>query len=119
MAGGAIGTLGRYGLSGFIFNKFEAHFPLGTLVVNLLGSFIIGFLWGLGEKFQFSPNMRVFIFVGLLGGFTTFSSFTLECYDLIRSGEVSRALLYLALSNVLGLAFVYFGFLSAKLVVSC
>jgi CrcB protein len=92
-------------------------FPLGTLFVNITGCFIIGFLYAFSEKFIFSPNIRLFIFVGLLGGFTTFSSFGLETFNLIRQSEIKYAILNFILNNGLGLLFVFIGFSLAKLFV--
>ncbi len=93
-------------------------FPWGTLAVNLTGSFAIGLLWGVFEVENMSSNARHFIFVGLLGGFTTFSTFALESFSLFRDGEVKLALSNLLISNIVGLALVFAGFLLAKEIVN-
>jgi CrcB protein len=113
MAGGAMGTVARYGISLFTIKYFESGFPWATLAANLIGAFLIGLFWGIWEGSSLSPNLRLFIMVGVLGGFTTFSTFTLETLNLFRGGEVKMALTYILASNVLGLLFVYFGFLLA------
>ena len=112
--GGAIGTLLRYLLSGLTHKYFEGVFPLGTLAVNLIGSFIIGLLWGLIEFENISPVLRTFIFVGILGSFTTLSTFTLESFNLIRDGEIKFALANILANNVLGLLLVFIGFSMAR-----
>ena len=115
MLGGGLGSVFRYLLSIFIYNFSNKVFPLGTLIVNMLGCFVIGFLFSLFEKFTISPNIRLFIFIGLLGGFTTFSSFGLETFNLIRQSELKYAGLNLLLSNFLGLFFVFLGYAVIKL----
>ena len=106
-AGGAIGTILRYSISGFTYRFFSGVFPWGTLAVNLTGSLIIGFLWGLFEIENISSNVRNFIFIGILGGFTTFSTFALESLNLFRDGEVKLALTNILASNILGIVLVF------------
>ena len=114
MTGGAIGTLARYALAGFTHRVYSGTFPMGTLIVNLLGSLIIGFLWGISESRNISPNYRSFAFIGLLGGFTTFSTFALETMNLIRENEIRQAAINMLATNVLGLILVFAGFFIAK-----
>lgn len=108
--GGGIGAILRYTVSTFTYRFLDGIFPWGTLTVNFIGCFCIGFLWGLFERFVISPNMRLFIFVGILGGFTTFSSYGLETFNLLRDGESKMALLNVLSSNLLGIACVFGGF---------
>jgi len=117
MAGGALGTLARYGVSGFSYRLLNTTFPYGTLVVNLIGSLIIGFLWGFWELEHIPGNIKVFIFIGVLGGFTTFSSFMLETMNLLREGEVRFVLVNILLNNILGLLCVLGGYFFAKFLV--
>ncbi|MDH4028340.1 MAG: fluoride efflux transporter CrcB [Nitrospirota bacterium] len=117
-AGGAIGTLLRYSLSGLTHKALNSTFPWGTLSVNLAGSFIIGLLWGLFELGNLSPNARNFIFIGILGGFTTFSSFALENMNLFRDGEIRLAISNILASNILGLALVFAGFFLSKYIIN-
>ncbi len=117
-AGGAIGTVLRYSVSGFAYKVSDGIFPWGTLVVNLAGSFIIGLLWGLFEIETISSNVRNFVFIGILGGFTTFSTFALESFNLFRDGEVKLALTNLIASNVLGILLVFAGFIIARYIVN-
>lgn len=117
-AGGAIGTVLRYSLSGLTYRAFNGIFPWGTLAVNLAGSFIIGLLWGLFEIETISSNVRNFVFIGILGGFTTFSTFALESFNLFRDGEVKLALTNLLVSNVFGILLVFAGFLTARYIIN-
>lgn len=114
LTGGAIGTLARYALSGFTHKIYTGAFPMGTLAVNLLGSLVIGFLWGISESRNISPNYRTFAFIGLLGGFTTFSSYALETMNLIRSNEIRQAITNILANNILGLVLVFAGFFAAR-----
>jgi fluoride exporter len=114
LAGGALGTGLRYAMSGWAYKAFGWNFPIGTLLVNSAGSFAIGLLWGLAENSPLSPNMRVFLFAGLLGGYTTFSTYMLETMSLLRDGETRLALLNLFGSNILGLILVFAGYFMAR-----
>jgi CrcB protein len=115
--GGALGTVLRYLTQGF-FQASSAVFPWGTFAVNAIGSFVIGFLWAFFEQGTSSPNMRLFLFIGLLGGFTTFSSFSLETMNLIRDGEKSLALLNVVICNTLPLFLAFGGLFSAKYLIT-
>ncbi len=117
-AGGAIGTLLRYSLSGLTYRVIDGIFPWGTLFVNLAGSFAIGLLWGFFEIGNMSPNLRNFIFIGILGGFTTFSSFTLESFNLLRDGEIKYAMSNILASNIIGLALVFAGFFISRHIIT-
>ena len=112
---GLVGTLVRYWLSGFVTRQYEERFPWGTLVVNLVGCFLAGALYYLAEeRFLISPTLRAVIFIGLLGGFTTFSSYGLQTFTLLRDGEIGLATLNVAVSNVLGLLLVWIGYVAFK-----
>ncbi len=115
--GGAIGTVLRYSLSGFTYRIAGGVFPWGTLFVNLSGSFVIGLLWGVFELENLSSGTRNFLFIGLLGGFTTFSTFALESLNLVRDGELKLAIGNMLASNILGIALVFAGFLLSKYVI--
>jgi fluoride exporter len=114
MIGGAIGTLARYLTSVFSHKWLGMSFPYGTFFVNILGSFAIGILWGLWERKGVSPEMKAFLFVGILGGFTTFSSFSLETMNLMKSGEYKIALLNVLANNIGGILFAVFGYLLGR-----
>jgi len=114
---GFAGTLLRYWLSGVIAKRYGETFPYGTLVVNLIGCFVIGFLFYLFyDRALGSPLIRTTLFIGLLGGFTTFSSYGLQTFTLVRDGELFLALVNVLASNVIGLALVWVGYSLAKVV---
>lgn len=103
--GGFVGTLFRYWLSGLIARRYGETFPLGTLVVNAIGCFVIGFLfYFFYDRSLTTPTARTVVLIGLIGGFTTFSSYGLQTFTLLRDGEVFLALVNVVASNVLGLA---------------
>jgi len=110
LAGGGIGALSRFLLTRWVTSLSGSLFPLGTLAVNLLGSCIIGFLAGLFERYAFSPQIRAFVFVGLLGGFTTFSSYSLETFQLARGPASILAWGNILLSTSAGLVLVAGGY---------
>jgi CrcB protein len=114
LTGGAIGTLMRYLLSGWTYKFFNEVFPWGTLFVNLTSAFAIGFLWPLFENWIVSPNIRVFVLIGILGGFSTFSTYVMETINLAREGETALALSNIIISNIAGLVLVYLGMITAK-----
>ena len=114
---GFVGTLLRYWLSGVIARRYGETFPYGTLAVNLLGCFVIGFLFYIFyERALVNPALRTTIFIGLLGGFTTFSSYGLQTFTLLRDGELFLALVNVLASNVIGLALVWVGYSLAKVI---
>jgi fluoride exporter len=113
-AGGAIGTVGRYAVAGLTHRYIDGTFPYGTLMVNLLGSLIIGMLWGTWETANISSHLRTFIFIGILGGFTTFSTFSLETMNLFREGEIRTAIINVLANNILGIILVFAGFFAAR-----
>jgi CrcB protein len=89
-------------------------FPAGTLAVNLFGSFLIGFLWCLFDETHWPHEWRLFVFTGLLGGFTTFSTFTREALQLFKIGDWKTALAYVTISNVFGIILVFCGIMLCK-----
>lgn len=116
--GGAIGTVARYGLSAAAL-PISKNLPWGTILINILGSFIIGFFGTLtlaSGKFPVSENIRLFVMVGICGGFTTFSAFSLQTLDLLRDGSPTRAMANILLSVTLCVAAVAMGhWLAAQL----
>lgn len=114
MAGGSIGAVCRHGLFLLVQRLSGPSFPAGTLAVNLLGSFIIGFLWCLFDETHWSHEWRLFVFTGLLGGFTTFSTFTREALQLLKAGEWKTALTYVTISNIFGILLVFCGVMLCK-----
>jgi CrcB protein len=114
ITGGALGTFFRYQLSLWIQQSVLSSFPYGILSVNVLGSFLIGFFWSLFDAFNFPPYLNLFLFTGFLGGFTTFSSFTLDSALLLKTGQYKMAIAYILASNLFGLFAVFFGYLIGK-----
>jgi CrcB protein len=101
--GGTTGTIARYALGGVVHRLFGTEFPYGTMAVNVLGCFIIGFLVSISEnKFLIDPNARMLLMVGFCGAFTTFSSLILDTNTLIKDGETLNAFLNVLLSVVIG-----------------
>ena len=113
-AGGSIGALLRYAISGLPHRYLESVFPWGTLLVNMIGCFAIGLLWGAFEETTVSPNIRTFIFIGILGAFTTFSSYSIESFSLFRDGEVKLALANILISNIVCITLCFLGFAASK-----
>jgi CrcB protein len=113
---GLIGTLARYGVSGWVARRAGETFPTGTLVANLSGCFLAGMLYCLTEeRFLVDPAWRAAILLGFLGGFTTFSSYGLQSFTLLRDGEIMRAGINIGASNVAGLLLVWAGYVFAKI----
>jgi CrcB protein len=114
LAGAGLGGLARYVAGTWIMAKYGGRFPLGTFVINITGAFLIGVLMTLlTQRFHPHPNWRLFLVVGILGGYTTFSSFEYETYQAVRDGERWLGLLYVAGSVILGYLGVWLGTLLA------
>jgi CrcB protein len=87
-AGGGLGAVARYWLSGVVYKFASTQFPYGTMTVNVLGCFLIGFLMSLfADRFLINPGLRLFLTLGFLGGFTTFSTLSYETMELFRAGN--------------------------------
>ena len=114
--GGFIGSVARFLVSRLNTRVDWFSIPIGTLTVNVLGSLLIGFLIGISEKSPvLTVEWRMFLMVGLCGGFTTFSSFSGENLVLLKNGQILPLLLYTGLSIFLGFTAVYLGYISTKL----
>ncbi len=113
--GGFVGSILRYLLSGVSQNLFKAiSFPIGTLIVNISGCYVIGFLSILAEyRNAFNDVIRTMLFIGVLGGFTTFSSFSNETFNLFREGDTFLAIVNVFVQIAGGLLFVWLGRLTA------
>ena len=110
LAGAGLGGLARYVAGSWIMLNYGGRFPLGTLIINVSGSFLIGVLMTLlTERLNPHPNWRLFLIVGVLGGYTTFSSFEYELYQSVRDGARWMGMLYLMSSVVLGYLGVWLG----------
>jgi len=115
LAGGLIGTAGRYLLAGSVYRWLGTSFPYGTLAVNTFGCLAIGFLSTLADqKFLLRPEARVFWMVGLLGAFTTFSTLMYESWRLMQDGEFLLASFNMMGSLALGLVALWLGHLVAS-----
>jgi CrcB protein len=116
-AGAAIGGALRYGLSSYIHKNQSIIFPYGTLIVNVLGSFVLGIImFYLSEKDFIGSEFRLFLTVGLCGGFTTFSTFSYETLMLFRDSEIGLAFYNIALNLVLSLLGIYIAYLISKMI---
>lgn len=109
--GGFVGSVARYKLGGLVLHlTAQERFPYSTFAINVLGCLIVGILAGLVERYEFfTPEARLFLFTGLLGGFTTFSAFGLDAMFLVRRGELGVAALYAGASVGIGFAAVWIG----------
>ncbi len=115
-AGGFIGSIARFFVSRIDIHYYFFSVPVGTLIVNVLGSLVIGFLVGISEKGTvLTADMRLLLMVGLCGGFTTFSTFTSENLALMHSGQYVSVIIYTGLSIFLGFLAVYLGYVSSNL----
>ena len=118
-AGSALGGMARFWLAGAMTAWLGPRFPHGTLLINVLGSFVIGLVAGLTltperiglhpDPRIFLPDLRIFLMVGVCGGFTTFSSFSLQTLELVQAGEMALALVYVGCSVALCLVAVWCG----------
>ncbi len=112
--GGGIGAGGRYLLGGWLYLQLGNGFPWGTFAVNALGSLMIGLVFGLAQTKSISPGTTLFLAVGVLGGFTTFSAFSYETMRLLANGSIGASFLNVAGQFAVGLIAVYAGFVAAR-----
>lgn len=116
---GLVGIFLRYEIGLFASRHFPTNFPIATFFINIVGSFFIGMLWAFAfEKSGMSEDLRIGFTVGLLGGFTTFSSYSLESVQLFESGKIGTGLAYFTLSPLLCLAAAYAGLVVTRLVLN-
>lgn len=115
--GGSLGAVARYGVATWIYQQTGTSFPWGTFIINVTGSFAIGFLAELFETALVPGGWRSFLTIGFLGAYTTFSTFTLETFNLLREGELRLATGNILLSTVAGLFAVVLGIYSFRLLI--
>lgn len=114
--GGALGAASRYLLAGAVHRVLPATFPYGTFIVNILGCFLFGIIAGLAEeRFVVGPQARRFLLIGVLGGFTTFSSYTYESFTLARDGQFAPAFANTLGQVIVGFAALWGGYVLARL----
>lgn len=113
--GGMFGSIARY-LTGQLFNRyFSDPLPVGTLVVNIVGAFLVGVIIGMGERYRwFTEPWHFFLAVGFCGSFTTYSTFAYENYTLIKQGHVSTLFFYISISLVVGTLLAWAGYMLSK-----
>ena len=109
-AGGALGAVARYGLSGWVQSLLSTTFPLGTLIVNAVGSFALGAVLVFFESLAVTTEVRALVTIGVLGAFTTFSTFSYEAVVLLQGGEWARGGIYIGGGLLLGLLGILMGF---------
>lgn len=116
-AGGAVGAMGRYGLSVLVGHFWRTSFPLATLMINVLGSLAMGLLVGFLTRTlpPWQNEVRLFVAVGVLGGFTTFSAFSLDAITLIERGQWGHAIVYALLSVMVSVTALFLGLLVMRL----
>jgi CrcB protein len=115
--GGALGSMARYATGVYVGRWFGTAFPWGTLLINIVGSFLIGaFAESFALRWDASPSTRAFLVVGICGGYTTFSTFSLDIVTLINRGEALYAGIYIVASVALGLLALYGGLHAMRLI---
>jgi CrcB protein len=113
--GGALGSILRFSVGGYVSNRLGVRFPYGTFLINCTGSFLIGLVVTLlAERTHWSPNWRYLIPIGFIGGYTTFSTFELETFRNFQDGEILIAGLNVALSVVIGFVSVWLGIITGR-----
>jgi CrcB protein len=114
--GSFIGGISRYLITLLIQNKFLSTFPYGTFAVNIIGCFLIGIVYALSETGNINVEWRIFLATGILGGFTTFSSFSNETVSMMRDGQYWHAFAYVAISVIAGLTATFAGISIFKII---
>lgn len=114
-AGGGLGAIARYWLSGAVYKFASTQFPYGTMAVNMFGCLLIGFLMSLfADRFLINPGLRLFLTIGILGGFTTFSTFSYETMELFRTGNIAGGIGNVVITTVGCLAATWVGAILGK-----
>lgn len=116
--GGAIGALLRYGVTLLSTSWYGKDYPYGTLKVNLLGALLIGIIWVFSDRLSISEAAKHFILIGLLGAFTTFSTFSLDTMKLVHAGNTRGAISYVLFSNLGCIALVFIGYQLAHFILN-
>lgn len=114
--GGSIGATLRYLVSLLSVRYMAWGLPMGTFLVNIIGSFLIGFAFVTLGRDQIALGLKVFLFIGIFGSFTTFSSYMFESYEMFKLGATKLAFFYILLSNILGILMVFLGFYLGQLI---
>ncbi|OGH96056.1 MAG: hypothetical protein A2104_08355 [Candidatus Melainabacteria bacterium GWF2_32_7] len=112
--GGALGSVLRFGVITLTYKFFDINFPWGTIFANLIGCLIIGIIWAVLDTFDEPKHLKLFLITGLLGGFTTFSSFALENFNMFRAGEIKLVAANILISNIAGILLVFVGYYLVK-----
>jgi CrcB protein len=113
--GGFAGSISRYLIQNAVVNRFITIFPLGTFAINIIGSLIIGLIFGYAERYQWmTQEWRLFLAIGFCGSFTTFSTFAFDNLQMIKDGNYHQLFWYVSLSLVLGVALAWLGFIMAR-----
>ncbi|MEW6535660.1 MAG: fluoride efflux transporter CrcB [Candidatus Auribacterota bacterium] len=116
--GGAIGAVTRFWISELIYQHFNTIFPFGTLSVNLIGCYLIGFLWNIFGNFAVPEYIKMFMSVGILGALTTFSSYAIGTVNLLRDGEYLYAVLNILINNGLCILLVVLGIITSQVLIN-
>jgi fluoride exporter len=113
--GGFAGSISRYILQNAIVHRFLTIYPIGTFAINIIGSFFIGVIFGLADRYAWmTQEWRLLLAIGFMGSFTTFSTFAFDNLQLLRLGNYHQLFWYISLSIIFGIALAWFGFLIAR-----
>ncbi len=117
MMGGALGATSRHLINIWVQRFAQGNFPIGTITVNLLGSFFIGLFGALLEHYKVAAEYRLFILTGFFGSFTTFSTFAREKAELLKIGDIKTVIIYVLTTNIIGVLLVFAGYILAKQII--